>query len=62
MPQLVDLIGDVDTRRRESLHKEVAKEGLLMDQAIGEGHLGIPEGRQETVGDDGRRICGKPTD
>ena len=62
VPQLVDLIGDVNTRRRESLHKEVAKEGLLMDQAIGEVHLGIPEGRQATAGNDGRRRCGKPTD
>ena len=54
-PQLVNLSGDVETRRRESLHEEGAREGSATSQAIGTVHPGFPQVRQATAGDDGRR-------
>ena len=62
MPQLVDLSGDVKTRRRESLHEEGAWARSLTSQVIGAGHLGFPQGRQATAGDNGGRGGGDSTD
>ena len=57
-PQLVNLSGDVETRRQESLHEEGAREGSATSQAIGTGHTGFLQGRMATAGEDGRRGSG----
>ena len=61
-PQLVDLSGDVEIRQRESIHEAVARAGSERYQAVGLGYQGIAQGIQATVGDDGGRGSGTPTE
>ena len=62
MPQLVDLRGDVETRHQESLHEEGSRSGSESSQKIRRVHLGFPQGRQATAGDNGRRVSGDSVD
>ena len=58
----MDLRGDVETRRQESLHTAGSWAGPETSQAFGAGYQGIDQVRQATAGDDSGRGIGNPTD
>ena len=62
VPQIVDLSGDVENRRREILHAAGAQAGSATDQAVEAGYQVITQGRHTTAVDNSGRGCGKPTD
>ena len=57
-PKLVDISGDMETRRQKSLPAAGAHTYL----AVGAGYQGITQESQETAGDDNMRVCGEPTE
>ena len=58
----MDLSGDVEFCRQESLHEEGARAGSETVQEVGVVYQGIAQGRQATAGGNSGRGGGTPTD
>ena len=58
-PQLVDIDGDMEAHRQESLREEGTRERSAENQTAGTCHSGGTEGGKETACGDGGRGCGE---